>query len=480
MLTRNFYPRPAEPGKFTSVNPRKLLPLREPPAPLLLYPPILPSEAQQRCNRPSPISTEYALSTHIVPAAYPRVTPFVPLPASFASLHSSTSRLNKEERKSLSKKITEEIICFKQRQAAGEFPPDEREDRVLWNCVSRYYRRSLLELAGEQERKKRITLFLTHANGFPKETWEPFIRHLVSIIEHSDNSSVLVDEIWSFEAVQHGDAALINEDKLGALYDWSDYSRDILNFLTRYLPSRSQSFNSELPVHLPRVSDRVERIRLERGFEDERTLVCVGHSMGGSAVALAALTIPSIFTALTLVDPVIIPPYADRGSNIYALCLGAIARRHEWPSREEARKLLAASPFFAVWEPAVLNAYVECGLTPISPSSSSSQGVRLKMSGVQEANVFAESRVSFEIFERLKDLDPRIALHWVMAGKESWITGSEAATRDLVWRRPANATNSQIVDSAHLIAQQAPEELALEVHAFLERLFGGVNAKARL
>lgn len=33
--------------------------------------------------------------------------------------------------------------------------------------------------------------------------------------------------------------------------------------------------------------------------------------------------------------------------------------------------------------------------------------------------MFIESRTSQELFERLKDLDPCVALHWVMAGKNS-------------------------------------------------------------
>ena len=48
------------------------------------------------------------------------------------------------------------------------------------------------------------------------QTFEPFLRHLLSDIEGGD-ASVSVDEIWSFEAVNHGDAALLNEGKLGAI-----------------------------------------------------------------------------------------------------------------------------------------------------------------------------------------------------------------------------------------------------------------------
>ncbi|KAL5478289.1 hypothetical protein ACEPAI_2473 [Sanghuangporus weigelae] len=488
MSERNFYPFPSSPRPIDSVRPRTLWPLREPPASLLLYPPVLPAEARTRSRDTSPISKEFALSTHVIPAAYPRVTPFIPLPSASLvdAIHSDSSTLSKEERKRLVKKVTEEILSLKAKHMRNEegFLSDKGEDRLLWNCVTRYYRKSG---SSESSGKRSITLLLLHANGLPKETWEPFLRHLITSIENPRNGLVSVDEIWSLEATQHGDAALINEGKLGAVYDWQDHSRDILNFLSRYLPSRNDALRTDLPVHLPRVSSQDESTRLKDGFTGERTLVGIGHSLGGATVTLAAITRLALFSSLILVDPVITPPYTDRGPFIDALAFGAVQRRHTWTNREEARKLFAASPFFAAWDPEVLDNYVQFALALIGDDGGTS--VKLKMPGVQEAVVFAESRVSFEIFERLKDLDSNVALHWIMAGKGSWITGSEAATCEVVWRRTANSSNTQLA-SEHLIVQQAPKELgrpssqfmyvglclnlvfvAREVHEYLERMY---------
>ena len=85
--------------------------------------------------------------------------------------------------------------------------------------------------------------------------------------------------------------------------------------------------------------------------------------------------------------------------------------------------------------------------------------------------MFAESRAGDEIFERVKDLDPSVGLHWIMAGKGSWMyvlslrfhlfspvladsvgrMGSYDATCDAVWRRPANSSNTQL-ESEHLVS----------------------------
>jgi hypothetical protein len=110
-------------------------------------------------------------------------------------------------------------------------------------------------------------------------------------------SGLQIDEIWTWEATQHGDSALINKDNLTGICelvcgllgymltvimiiidDWMDNSRDILNFLLNYLPSAAAPF--ALPTHLPRVSWVESESRKVNGYKD-RTLAAVGHSFGG-------------------------------------------------------------------------------------------------------------------------------------------------------------------------------------------------------
>lgn len=158
---------------------------------------------------------------------------------------------------------------------------------------------------------------------------------------------------------------------------------------------------------------------------------------------------PKLFTALYLIDPVILqyPSRPPAGLGNADLALGALGRRTTWPSRAAALALFQKSPFFTIWDPRVLAAYVECGLCPDAAG-----GVRLKMSGIQEAIVFSECHTENEVFARLGTLDARIALRWVMPGRPgSRELGAPGSVHTRVWVRRANATNVCIAGGGHLV-----------------------------
>lgn len=193
------------------------------------------------------------------------------------------------------------------------------------------------------------------------------LAHLLS----SKAAASLIDEVWAWEAIQHGDSALVNATsasgvcKFPPLYlsdflsyletqvDWTDNARDILNFLVNFLPSSAGNKDddaSPLPTHLPRISSQEAQARLKGGFRSRR-IVVIGHSMGGCTSyvwslpifliidflyvrALAACVSPALFTALILVDPVIIGPtdmVQQQKSN--RLATAALGRRESWSSR---------------------------------------------------------------------------------------------------------------------------------------------------
>jgi len=259
--------------------------------------------------------------------------------------------------------------------------------------------------------------------------------------------------------------------------DWRDNTRDILHFLLHYLPATVSS--SVLPTHLPRLPDSVAESRIRHGFA-ERTLVGIGHSFGGCTTALAAIVHPTLFSSLILVDPIIfpyvgegmldpragVPDSIDRSKTV----IGAIQRRDRWSSREEALRLFSATPFFAAWDPAVLKIYVECGLCDDLKG-----GVRLKMPGIQEAVVFTEMLAKLEVWDLLPTLDERIELRWVIP-RQLPSRVFNIRTR-MIWQRPANSSNIIIENSGHLIAQEAPAELAQDIHAFLQRRYGAPQAR---
>ncbi|KAG0703560.1 Alpha/beta hydrolase family-domain-containing protein [Suillus ampliporus] len=429
--TYPFEPTP----QWTTVNPRPFLPFRT------------HGEDLEKPHLPSPPRNElfndnYIVSTHLVPAACPRLTPDIPLPVAPEFSTNASERRRDIERFSV--ELTERQEHFLQGRFSGE-----RSEKLLWNCANRYAKKV-------QDGKKGLTLFLAHANGFPKETWETTLRYLLS-----SPSASLIDEVWSWEAVQHGDAALVNETNLGGIHDWLDSARDIAHFLLHYLPEDASS--EALPTHLPLLPETISEYRKTDGFSS-RSLVIVGHSFGGCASVLAAVNFPALVSSMILVDPAIVQNGSYPPNSVAFRVPGALARRESWSSREEALRSFEVSPFFGAWHPDVLRLYVTYGLCEDSRG-----GVKLKMSGLLEALVFAGRAGSPEAWELLDRLDERIELRWVVPGKpgDKGMRG-EQATKIRVWRRPANSSNVVIYSAGHLIPQESPEELAQEIAAFLK------------
>lgn len=315
-----------------------------------------------------------------------------------------------------------------------------------------------------------------HANGFPKEIWEPTIQRLLA----SSQTAEIVDEVWVWEAVQHGDSYLLNAAALDGVFSWHDNARDITNFLLHYLPSMP---GGTLPTHLDAVSSSESTQRHTRGF-NHRTFVVTGHSYGGCSSAFAALTFPALFDAIIFVDPVIVMPGRYKSTDdkyANALVRGAISRRDEWASREEAFNSFQSSPFFKVWHPSVVRTYCDRG---IHHPAGEKGPAKLKMPGVQEAIVFVDTTTPTEVFQLLPMLDKRIELRWVMPGRvDNSEIGGPGHGNILCWRRPENSSNVRISKAGHLITQEAPHELADEIDAFLGRKYGsssGNVTQARL
>ncbi|TDL19490.1 alpha/beta-hydrolase [Rickenella mellea] len=478
MSAKNTYARPKTLRSFPSVHPRSLPPFVEPPNFLTLYPPLPPTHARStrevKCLDDR--WDEWEVTTHVLPAAYPRVTAFVRLPPRQTT---PPEPLTKEVRAKEMEQTALGLIELKHSSVRGEDfggSMEEEPSRVLWNVVNRYVksRRSGIGHGG----KKDITLLLTHPTGLPKEIWEPFIQYLTHTLQSRESSDVCIAEIWSIEAVQHGDAALLNEGRLGDLHDWQDLSRDILNFLLHYLPEiSSHSPSIQYPANLERVSDEIATKRRTAGFTN-RTLVAIGHSLGGCTVTQAALAYPSLFSSLILVDPAITAPWIDRTQHVKTIVLGAIRRRSVWNSRDEAHRSFAAIPFFGEWDPKVLDAYVEHGLVRDDATGK----FVLKTPPRQEGICFAEARVGCEVFELLPTLHPHIEIRWILAGKHLYpdVTGDWSTTAELVWRRPENASNVGMPSSGHLVVQEAPADLAVHVCDFLTRKYKNWDEKSRL
>ncbi|KAI0672322.1 Alpha/Beta hydrolase protein [Trametes maxima] len=441
---------PPEPFELATVHPKKLGPFEDP---VVSTPPELPSPP-----RKSLLDPWFTLSTHLVPAASPRATPDVPLPPL------PTWSASKAEYKASVKRTTEAVVSAKEKQWRGELDhlPLGRT-KPFWNCINRYVKK---QPAGEADLANGITLFFAHANGFPKEIWEPAILRLIT--DHNAQAKYTISEIWLWEARNHGDSALVNKDQLDGIYDWRDNSRDILHFLLHYLPTSASS--GALPTYLPRLPALEMKQRLTDRLQG-RSMVFVAHSFGACSVVRAAIEYPVLFTSLLLIDAMILPSDGKTRCTPTTVqyVAGAIQRRDGWSTREEAHQQFAATPFFSAWDPATLAIYVECGLYDAEDGQ-----VRLKMPGVQEGVCFAENYAPNETFELLAGLDERVELRWLVAGKLA--PPDHEPRRRTVWRRPANSSHVRMFSAGHLITQEAPSDLAKEIHEFLNSRYGAQKA----
>lgn len=64
-----------------------------------------------------------------------------------------------------------------------------------------------------------LTLVFTHGTGFHKEQWEPTIDDLLELIRQQNPNKIKVREIWTIDAPNHGDAAILNEKSLQHGYE---------------------------------------------------------------------------------------------------------------------------------------------------------------------------------------------------------------------------------------------------------------------
>lgn len=328
-------------------------------------------------------------STHVFPAAFPRSI-------SGSAVHQAVlpTYLRSLDRVAIARDI-------RARNMAGEMRTEVDKtvnEPQLFMTAARYVNPAFESDATGKHHSSDgeipITLILTHANGFHKETWEPSLAHLIL-----SPAGRKIKEIWSLDCVNQGDGAVLNRQNLGLNFDWADQARDLLQFVLSYLPDENVAGPS-LPVVLPRLEcPNPEFLQLDRSsppntdeplYWRHRKLKLIGHSFGGCASMLAATSIPELFHDVILVDPAVRPKHDTEIATATRLAGSAVSRHDQWQNRTTAFSKFQKNPFFyGRWDPHVLNRYVEHALE-------SSRSVKLKCNKLHEASVFTQchNRVS--------------------------------------------------------------------------------------
>lgn len=213
-----------------------------------------------------------------------------------------------------------------------------------------------------------ITIIGTHANGFPKELYEPLWDDLSQALRKQGQT---IRGIWIADVAQQGMSGVLNEDKLGNDPSWNDHSRDLLHMINHFRKEMS------------------------------RPLVGVGHSMGGNQLVNLAYLHPRLLTSLVLIDPVIqtasaAAPDKSRLSHTQA----STFRRDDWPSRVEAASSVKKSKFYQSWDPRVLDLWIKYGLrslpTAIYPDRSENDDDPVTLTTTKHQEVFTFLRPNFD------------------------------------------------------------------------------------
>ncbi|KAG6294795.1 hypothetical protein E4U46_005652 [Claviceps purpurea] len=218
-------------------------------------------------------------------------------------------------------------------------------------------------------RKGDVTIIAGHANGFPKELYEPLWDNL---LEELNKHGVRIRAIWIADCAWQGRSGVLNQNKglLGNDPGWYDYSRDIIHMINT--------------------------------FRMPRPLVAVAHSFGSNALAHASLLHPRLFHSLVLMEAAIAPDTAGPAVNGGTPAYASIRRRDVWPSRQHAADSFRKSPFYQSWDPRVFDLWIRYGLQPKSTDPGTPDGpeegeVTLTTSKHQE--IFTFLRPSWPAFD---------------------------------------------------------------------------------
>ncbi|KII85654.1 hypothetical protein PLICRDRAFT_115758 [Plicaturopsis crispa FD-325 SS-3] len=413
-------PAPEKIIPSVTLHPRTfhdLLPLLAPPVGLADYP-ALPSPP-----RPPLFTASYTLSTHILPAAFPRAPSAQWTPPSGGKADKAAA--------------LEACAYMSERKERAERDEDvgPARNEVLWTVCNRYARR--------RRTSTGLTLVLVHGVGTHKETWEPTLQSLLA------RASGDIEEVWALDCVQHGDSALVNDANLGDIFDLGDYSRDVTNFLLYHLPEKS---TADAPVNLPRLPERTAAQRRLAGFT-QRKVIGVAHSIGSVSFVYSAHAFPKLFDSLVLIDPMIMPEYVrylDAHRKFEAMCL---RRQWLWETREQAERAVATGGYYQAWSNSGRAVFNKFALIDTPEGQT-----KLKAHPWHEVTMLLERRAVYETWELLAHIPPTVPIHWIW-GATSTRSGGSVAQAQTSWRRGAVDSNDALPGVGHMVPQEAPEGL---------------------
>ncbi|KAH7141060.1 Alpha/beta hydrolase family-domain-containing protein [Dactylonectria macrodidyma] len=219
-----------------------------------------------------------------------------------------------------------------------------------------------------------VTIVAAHANGFPKELYEPLWDEFY---KRMTKHGVGVRCIWIADMWNQGQSGVLNEEILANDPSWSDHARDLMSLINQK--------QGEMP----------------------HPLIGIGHSMGGTQLTLLSIWHPRLLRSLVLLDPVIQIPNGSISPAILST-----PRRDVWTSREAAAERFKKSKFYQAWDPRVLDQWIKHGLrqtpTELHPADTDSNDHSVTLTTSKHQELFTFLRPMYRNYpaDTLRDKDP--------------------------------------------------------------------------
>ncbi|KAF7358637.1 AB hydrolase-1 domain-containing protein [Mycena sanguinolenta] len=318
---------------------------------------------------------------------------------------------------------------------AQSYTFDPRPHYPLLLSVNRYWDPSSPHL----DDPTATTLIFTHGTGFHKEQFEPTIQDLYNLVP---TDGPKIREVWSIDAPNHGDSAVLNERALRSGYEpvfgWQEYSHALHALLAGMGTGIDVKFS-------------------------KRRLVLIGHSMGAIVNVFALTYQPELEPEfLIMVDIMGLTTHA-RPMVEKSLTEGSSRRRDIWPSRAEAYRLLRERPLWRTWDDRVLRIFVEKGMRPLPTLEyPDNEGVTLKCTRKQETATYRGALAGPTVYSLMKSTVQRFPTHFVggsindrlpRAVKDEFFAKAVGDVRNL-------ASFTRVPDAGHLMVQTHPAALA--------------------
>ena len=251
---------------------------------------------------------------------------------------------------------------------------------------------------------------LAHPTGFHGVVWKPVAERLVAAGRR----------VWSFDFRGHGDSDAPRLDVEN--YSWHRFADDVL----------------AVAAHLEVAHDPA--------------LVACGHSKGGASLFLGETKLPGSFPRIWAFEPIVFPrpEIFTEGEN--PLARGALRRRNEWSSIDEAYESYRSRPPLNVMTDEALRAYVEYGLRDRGDDV-----FELKCRPEVEAQVFSMGPHN-GVFEQLPSIASDIV---VVSGEASTDIGASLGA--MIVERLPHARLEVMPGVGHFGPQQDPDACAASI-----------------